>query len=454
MLSKKFVSSILVLAFIVNLFAIFPIAQAKENSISFWAANDYNKALQLQLIEERPLTGFQNPLTKAEFLEMAARLSDELSLRTDDIIGKLKIDAGNLNDIITREEAAYILGHVLGYYEDPLSSYSKAKYSYIDTAKINPKYLPAVEYLTANNIFLGYNKTFNPQGTLTYEEAIVVVYRAYEQLANDVELFKGNTYQGFALKEIIPLDIKSAKMYVFEHNKTKAQLMFIRNNDENKTFSITFRTPPDNSKGVQHIIEHMVLDGSEKYPVKNIFFNIFYGPTLATYMNAYTYPVFTSFPIASANTADFNNLMGVYLDSVFNPLLKKNENIFLMEGIWKEIDPETLELNYNGIVYNEMKAYLGNSDLISYEAPLETLLPDTPYAYESGGKPEEIETLTYSELMDYYTKYYHPSNSLTYLYGDVDLIDTLKFIDEDYFSKYEKKNYEKINYEQAAFDKV
>lgn len=269
--------------------------------------------------------------------------------------------------------------------------------------------------------------------------------------AKDVKLFIGNTYQGFTLKEIIPLEVKSSKLHVFEHNKTKAQLVFLKNNDENKTFSITFRTPPTNSKGIQHITEHMVLDGSEKYPVKNIFFNILYGSTLATFMNAMTYPVFTTFPIASTNTADFNNLMGVYLDSVFNPLLKQNENIFLMEGIRKEINQESLDLNYNGIVYNEMKASLGNSDWISYTAPLETLLPDTPYAYEAGGKPEEIETLTYPELMDYYSKYYHPSNSLTYLYGDMDIIGTLKFINDNYFSKYEKKNYEKTNYKQASF---
>ena len=117
--------------------------------------------------------------------------------------------------------------------------------------------------------------------------------------AKDVKLFIGNTYQGFTLKEIIPLEVKSSKLHVFEHNKTKAQLVFLKNNDENKTFSITFRTPPTNSKGIQHITEHMVLDGSEKYPVKNIFFNILYGPTLATFMNAMTYPVFTTFPIAS-----------------------------------------------------------------------------------------------------------------------------------------------------------
>ena len=453
MFRKKANSILLATTVLVNLFVFSQVIHASESTISGWASEDYSKAIKLNLVQENSGADFKKPLTGGEFMDLCLRLSQVLSSSDDTVISKIKNEQGALDEEITRERAAYILASVLNTYQDKLDSAGDSKIVYKDAEKINPDYLPAVEYLTANHIFSGYEGAFHPEEKLYYEQALAVVTRAYEQLGKEVELFVGNHYQGFALKEKLALEVKDADMYVFEHLKTGAQLIFIRNKDENKTFSITFRTPPENSKGIQHITEHMVLNGSEKYPVKDIFFNIWNGSTLATYLNAWTYPVFTAYPIASANTTDFNNLMGVYLDAVYNPLFKNHRNIFLQEGIRKDIDPATYELEFNGIVYNEMKAILGNVEWTMYLGIIKSLFPDTPYAYHYGGSPQEIETLTYEELMDYYSKHYHPSNSMVYLYGDVDIIDRLKYINENIYSQVDKTSIEKINYDQPSFEK-
>lgn len=224
--------------------------------------------------------------------------------------------------------------------------------------------------------------------------------------------------------------------YVLSHNKTKARVLVIENKDNNKVFNIGFRTPPMDDCGTAHIMEHSVLCGSKKFPVKDPFVELCKG-SLNTFLNAMTYPDKTVYPVASLNKTDFHNLMHVYLDAVFYPNIFEKEEIMMQEGWHYEIDDETGELKYNGVVYNEMKGVYSSPEDQLYRVIQSSLLGHTAYGYESGGDPEYITDLTRERFLEFHDKYYHPSNSYIYLYGDMDAASELDFIDKEYLSKYE-----------------
>jgi hypothetical protein len=244
------------------------------------------------------------------------------------------------------------------------------------------------------------------------------------------------------LKEVKEMVESNSKMYIFTHKKSGAELVFIRNSDKNKTLNIGIKTCPYDNKGIPHIIEHSVLGGSKNFPVKDPFFSVLNGQSLYTFMNAMTSSTFTSYPVSTRDEKDFNNLMYLYFDAVFNPLVIEEENIFLKEGIRKDLESVDGKMSYNGIVYNEMKGTTSNQNSALNDLVMKTLFPDSTYAYNSGGVPSAIESLKYDELKEFYKKYYHPSNSVICLYGDVDIMDRLNFIDEEYLSSYNRK---KIN---------
>ena len=221
--------------------------------------------------------------------------------------------------------------------------------------------------------------------------------------------------------------------YVLKHKKTGAKVALISNDDENKVFCIGFRTPPSDSTGVPHILEHSVLCGSKNFPVKDPFVELVKG-SLNTFLNAMTYPDKTVYPVASCNDKDFQNLMHVYLDAVFYPNIYKTEKIFMQEGWHYDLQSPEDELTINGVVYNEMKGAFSSPDDVLYRSMMEALYPDTTYGVESGGDPEVIPQLTYEAFMDFHRKYYHPSNSYIYLYGNMDMAEKLEFIDKEYLS--------------------
>ncbi len=240
------------------------------------------------------------------------------------------------------------------------------------------------------------------------------------------------------IKEENIADIDS-KGILLKHKKTGAHVALLINDDNNKVFNIAFRTPPKNSTGVAHIIEHTVLCGSQKYPLKDPFVELAKG-SLNTFLNAMTYPDKTMYPVASCNDKDFSNLMEVYLDAVFFPNIYKNDKIFKQEGWHYQMESADDPLQYNGVVYNEMKGAFSTADSVLERMVFSALFPDTPYGVESGGDPENIPDLTYEEFLDFHRAYYHPSNSYIYLYGDMDMEEKLDFIDKEYLSKFDKKS--------------
>ena len=219
------------------------------------------------------------------------------------------------------------------------------------------------------------------------------------------------------------------------HRKTGANVVLISNDDDNKVFSIGFRTTPKDSTGVAHILEHSVLCGSREFPVKDPFIELAKG-SLNTFLNAITYPDHTVYPVASCNDKDFQNLMHVYLDAVFYPNIYGNEAIFRQEGWHYELD-EKGTLTYNGVVYNEMKGAFSSPDNVLGREITTALYPHTTYSYESGGDPEVIPELSYEQFLDFHRTYYHPSNSYIYLYGNMDMAEKLAFIDEHYLSAFD-----------------
>ena len=224
--------------------------------------------------------------------------------------------------------------------------------------------------------------------------------------------------------------------YLLRHKKTGARVALLSNDDENKVFNIGFRTPPADSTGVPHIMEHSVLCGSTDFPVKDPFVELVKG-SLNTFLNAMTYPDKTVYPVASCNERDFQNLMHVYLDAVFHPNIYKEEKIFRQEGWHYELENTDSPLIYNGVVYNEMKGALSSPEDMLDSEIMRVLYPDTPYFHESGGDPKVIPELTYEAFLDFHRKYYHPSNCYIYLYGDMDMAEKLAWIDEKYLSHYE-----------------
>lgn len=224
--------------------------------------------------------------------------------------------------------------------------------------------------------------------------------------------------------------------YLLRHNKTGARVALLSNDDENKVFYIGFRTPPKDSTGVAHIIEHTVLCGSEKFPIKDPFIELAKG-SLNTFLNAMTYPDKTVYPVASCNGQDFKNLMDVYLDAVLHPNIYHEEKIFRQEGWHYELEDKEDDLTINGVVYNEMKGAFSSPDDVLYREIMNSLYPNTSYGVESGGDPDVIPELTYEDFLEFHRRFYHPSNSYIYLYGDMDMEERLAFIDREYLSKYE-----------------
>lgn len=224
--------------------------------------------------------------------------------------------------------------------------------------------------------------------------------------------------------------------YLLKHNKTGARVALLSNDDDNKVFYIGFRTPPKDSTGVAHIIEHTVLCGSDKFPVKDPFIELAKG-SLNTFLNAMTYPDKTVYPVASCNDQDFQNLMDVYLDAVFHPNIYREEKIFKQEGWHYEMENAEDDLTINGVVYNEMKGAYSSPDDVLWREIMNSLYPHTAYAVESGGDPDVIPELTYEDFLAFHQKFYHPSNSYIYLYGNMDMAEKLTFIDEEYLSHYD-----------------
>lgn len=223
---------------------------------------------------------------------------------------------------------------------------------------------------------------------------------------------------------------------ILRHKKTGARVALLQNTDENKVFYIGFRTPPKESTGVMHILEHSVLCGSKQFPVKDPFIELAKG-SLNTFLNAMTYPDKTVYPVASCNDKDFQNLMHVYLDAVFYPNIYQKDLTFKQEGWHYELENTEDELTINGVVYNEMKGAFSSPDDVLEREIFNSLFPDTTYSEESGGDPKVIPDLTYEHYLSVHRQYYHPSNCYIYLYGDMDMAEKLDFIDKEYLSAFD-----------------
>lgn len=263
----------------------------------------------------------------------------------------------------------------------------------------------------------------------------------------------GDMYHGFRLLEEKNVKETNSIARLFQHEKSGARLFYMENEDDNKVFSVSFRTPPKDSTGVPHILEHSVLCGSRKFPTKEPFVELVKG-SLNTFLNAFTFGDKTMYPIASRNDKDFENLMDVYLDSVFYPNIYKYPEIMMQEGWHYELENEEDELKYKGVVYNEMKGALSSPESVLSRKLQETLFPDTPYGFESGGDPEVIPELTQEEFISFHKSYYHPSNSYMFLYGKMDVLGRLKFIDEEYLKDFDAIKVDSAIPVQKAFDSM
>ncbi|HPF29721.1 MAG TPA: insulinase family protein, partial [Lachnospiraceae bacterium] len=241
--------------------------------------------------------------------------------------------------------------------------------------------------------------------------------------------------------------------YLLEHKKSGARVTVLENDDDNKVFYIGFRTPPKDSTGVAHILEHSTLCGSKEFPLKDPFVELVKG-SLNTFLNAMTYPDKTVYPVASCNDQDFKNLMHVYLDAVFYPNIYQERKIFEQEGWHYELNDIKDDLNINGVVYNEMKGAFSAPDDVMDREIFNSLYPDTAYGVESGGAPEAIPDLTYEDFLAFHQKYYHPINSYIYLYGNADMEERLNWMDEHYLSAYDRISVESMPGTQNGYHEV
>ena len=248
----------------------------------------------------------------------------------------------------------------------------------------------------------------------------------------------GDIFSDFQLKKQEYIDEMKSLGRLFEHKKSGARLLNLENDDENKVFSIAFKTPSYDDTGVPHILEHSVLCGSRNFPTKEPFLELIKS-SLYTFLNAMTYPDKTVYPVASKNEKDFFNLMHVYLDAVFYPKIYEKPEIFMQEGWHYHLEEKKSKLLLNGVVYSEMKGAYASPESLLEEDSLSSLYPDTSYAFSSGGKPEAIPRLTYKKFLEFHKKYYHPSNSYIYLYGNGDIKKQLEFLDKKYLSSFQKK---------------
>lgn len=258
---------------------------------------------------------------------------------------------------------------------------------------------------------------------------------------------KLNTYKEIERKYV--QDVNS-ECIILEHVKTKAKVLLISNDDENKVFSIAFRTPPTDSTGLPHILEHSVLCGSKKFPVKDPFVELMKS-SLNTFLNAFTSPDKTMYPVASCNDKDFRNLMEVYLDATLYPNIYRYEEIFRQEGWHYELDDKDSDIVINGVVYNEMKGAYSNPEQVLFRESLAAILPDTCYGVSSGGDPDYIPQLSYEDFINFHKRYYHPSNSYIVLYGNMDMNERLEWMDKEYLSNFEAIEIDSAIKKQPAF---
>ncbi|HSM25434.1 MAG TPA: insulinase family protein, partial [Anaerolineaceae bacterium] len=256
-----------------------------------------------------------------------------------------------------------------------------------------------------------------------------------------------NDLHGFELMKESHVDEINGRIYLYRHIKTGAELMSVINEDENKVFGVTFRTPPSDSTGLPHIMEHSVLCGSRKYPVKEPFVELIKG-SLNTFLNAFTYPDKTCYPVASTNLQDFYNLVDVYLDAVFYPTI--STYTLMQEGWHYELNGKSEEMIFKGVVFNEMKGAYSSPDDILGDESLMQLMPDSSYGFQSGGDPECIPDLTFDQFKQFHEINYHPSNARIYFYGDDDPEKRLALIDE-YLKDFDAINIDSLPKLQPAF---
>lgn len=258
-------------------------------------------------------------------------------------------------------------------------------------------------------------------------------------------------YNGFRLIREEFIKELEGTARVFEHEKSGASLIHILNEEDNKVFTITFKTPPTDNKGAAHIVEHAVCCSSEKYPLKDTFIEMQKG-SLCTALNACTYQDMTMYYCASQNEKDLLNLTEVYMDLIFNPLITKNPNLFKQEGWHYELRHKTDSLQYNGVVYNEMLSEYDDASAILEHTIHQALFPDTVYCYDSGGIPEEIVKLSYNDFLSFYKKHYHPSNAHICLYGNCDLLKHLEQLDSTCLKHFDKQDIKADIPLQKTFD--
>ena len=254
-----------------------------------------------------------------------------------------------------------------------------------------------------------------------------------------MRLYKGTYMNGFRLLDEQKVEEINSIARIYAHERTGARLLWLDNDDDNKVFSIAFRTPTRDDTGIAHILEHSVLAGSRKYPLKEPFVELIKG-SLNTFVNAMTFPDKTVYPVASRNDKDFFNLVDVYLDAVFNPAIAHEQRIFMQEGWHYELDKPEGELKLNGVVYNEMKGAFSSPESVVEHEIYKTLFPEGSYGKDSGGHPDSIPELKYSQFCKFHAKYYHPSNAWIYIYGNVDAHAITEHIDREYLANYDCKD--------------
>ncbi len=253
-----------------------------------------------------------------------------------------------------------------------------------------------------------------------------------------MELTIGTLIHGFKVTQIREMPDCEGILYEMTHEQTGAQLCWMKRDEQNKTFVIAFKTLPENDTGVFHILEHSVLNGSKKYPLKEPFVELL-KTSLQTFLNAFTYPDKTMYPVSSRNDRDFMNLMSVYLDAVFHPAIYENPNIFYQEGWHYEIRDEADDPVYKGVVLNEMKGAFSSVDETLVDEMNRLLFPDNCYRFVSGGDPEHITDLSYEQFIETHQRFYHPSNARVFLDGSLNIDEVLAYINDEYFSHYEKE---------------
>ena len=263
-----------------------------------------------------------------------------------------------------------------------------------------------------------------------------------ERMSNLETTGIGGIFEGFRLVKKEYVESKRAELYTMRHEKTGAELLYFDRADENKTFAISFLTLPEDNTGVFHILEHSVLSGSEKFPVKEPFVSMLQS-SMQTFLNAMTYGDKTVFPVSSRNEQDLFNLMAVYLDGVFHPLIYSRPEIFMQEGWHYEYEEGSdVPAYYNGVVLNEMKGVFSDVDELMNEEMCRLLYPDTCYGYTSGGHPDYIPELTYQKFIETHKRFYHPSNARIMLDGHMDIARFLHYIDTEYLSQYEYQEHD------------